>query len=118
FNVPTNAYYIRLTIPNDSLNTAQLNRGSTLLPYEPFFAPRFTEESGIRILDEASVESVVSERVTTETQRLESTGVNPKNRSVSSIKMQRAAVLPEHLSVLEQGTNLINKQTVLRGHAL
>ncbi len=37
FTVPENGRYVKLAVRTDNLSTAQLNKGETLLPYEPFY---------------------------------------------------------------------------------
>lgn len=57
FKAPSNAFYMRMTISNSMVETAQLNEGSTLLPFESYFAevdPAFLPQSldGKKIDDE------------------------------------------------------------------
>lgn len=47
FTTPSNAYYVKWVVGNTHITDAQVNEGSTLLAYEPYYR-QFTKESGLQ----------------------------------------------------------------------
>lgn len=58
FTTPSNAYFVRLVInDNDDVQNAQLNKGSVLLPYEPFYVGLAPNSLPYNLRDKATAKS-------------------------------------------------------------
>lgn len=85
FNTPDNAMFIRSNIDLRYVESAQINKGNTLLPFEPFYE-RTQEDNDLIIV--------------------------PSARSVKRGAFEAGAVTPKDTSFFESSNNLFNKNDV------
>ena len=91
YTMPENVYYVRLAVTTKALDEGQFSKGETLPPYEPYYAPRFTDASGLGRL---------------------------KKGSVTSESIAEKAVELTHLDFVEYSTNLLDVKTLENGYAI
>lgn len=90
FTVPTGAYFLSANIQKNFSGQPQINRGSTLAPYEPYKKPKLV---GIDVGE------------------LPSGIIKPRHIGVDSVQIP-------HLDFIETSTNLLNKHEIIKGYTL
>ena len=109
YTMPPGAGIMRLTFTDSERETAQLNRGSVVLPYE---------NPGATLKDEVNV-PIKPKSVTEDKLADNSVGVAKlKSNSVDSLKLQNGSVSIEKTNFVGRSSNLYNPRTSLRGYGL